>query len=319
MYKRRERRESDQTHEQRRQQETEARQMAIQTPQQRRRSALEARRDRPDTGKNGVLDEDPLKITPSIGAEAKITGVARRMTPDGQRRGEGNSNSKDDHQPRRPEASLEKKPVVKSATLAIADEHTHFASMLTRRLERYGADDEPDAGHPANRFASNNSNHGAGGSDRFGFESSSAAGSHDSKQTGSGKAVPANGQSAIPSFSSSDAWLRRTGPQEAAPPETHRRDSRGSRRASTSSTHSSDAPSHTTHAHRRQPGREGTTPRRGSNQRVLVPPLNQGGSPYSSEGTQRLGGSARAIVPPAESCMQALAAIERSDRPRCFS
>jgi len=279
--------------------------------------------------------EDPLKIKPSIGAEAKITGVARRITPVGQRSGEGGNDSDDDDLPacvRRPEASLEKKPVVKSATLAIADEHTHFASMLNRRMERYSAEPQAESReHPAHRFASNSSSQVAGGPDYY-----ASTGSHDAKQAvsnelkvlehqGRGQPATATGQSAIPSFSSPDAWLRRRG-EERAPQGSNACQEAGStekwcgsKRGSTSSGNSIDThiPSHTTHIHRRQPGREGmgVTPRGRWSGRVAVPTLNlrtavsptPGAPPHCSP---------HGSGPRAESCLQALAAIDLSARPR---
>jgi len=314
-------------------------------------------------------ETDPLNTLIEKGEEAKITGVARRVSPE--RFVSKSSEGGDDVPPRRLEKSA-------GLTLAIEDEHNHFASMLNRRMNRYCAEQDLSGDTPSNRFgaeadkwrerttgqyeaeAVSNELHrleqqgGRGqvhgvrpkpGTEVPSREVTAGAFSYEvyrapaaQQPTGSnattGRQNPpaparppvgvssrtqskeASTSSAGSSWATSTARVPPLAPVASSDPNVAVMSvptvdpselSRGpSHRGSVDLTRIKEEPSRTTHVHRRQPGREGTVlPSVGAGPSRLPP--GQKEAMLRPQGTMSHRGSAP------ESCLQALAAIDRSD------
>lgn len=345
---------------------------------------------------------DPLNTLLQQGAEAKVTGVARRVSPerfvskpsdrseDARIRGGDDVNSpaaalkssamkssaaapalaESPAKPRRPEKSA-------GLTLAIEDEHNHFASMLNKRMMKYC--DEPDSLHesPGNRFGVEADKYkdrqmrayeaedralnelqilerqgGRGevrGLSKAGTEAprevTAGAFSYEVYRPPGHVAQPAAVTNAntsfqrqaapsqpppsrsnmdpsivapLPSWAFSPGRVPPLAPVNSSSPHVVQDDLRSSSKEDgprrSSYTKDKDGTrdltsSHTTHVHRRQPGREG----------MMLPSVRSGGTPRLPAASQN-----EAILRPPqtrgaiahrapESCLQALAAIDRSD------
>mmetsp|Transcript_72501 Transcript_72501/g.136968 ORF Transcript_72501/g.136968 Transcript_72501/m.136968 type:complete len:336 (-) Transcript_72501:115-1122(-) len=97
----------------------------------------------PDSQRNSSSRPRPpnvLNVTPSVGAEANTIGAARRVTPvilgKANHSDAGDTYRASSSERRRPEKQIVVAPL-HSAPLHILDEHSHFASTLSRRMERY--------------------------------------------------------------------------------------------------------------------------------------------------------------------------------------
>lgn len=97
----------------------------------------------PSSSSSRVRPPNVLNVTSKVGAEANTIGAARRVTP--VILGKANqSDAGGDYRPRSSEKPPSQKPErtapLHSAPLHIVDEHSHFASILSRRMERYICD-----------------------------------------------------------------------------------------------------------------------------------------------------------------------------------
>lgn len=256
-----------------------------------------------------LQQQERLNISPSVG-EARITGVARRHTPELQKKIV--NNDRDDDEDRRV-------TVTKCASLAISDEHSHFASMLNKRMEKYDPTAESSA-PPSARFGPNSSSQAMSG-----IAASSGANllTYDSrpiKDRGYLEAVrndlkvlgPGGSDKAGPSVFQR-AGGTTAGPQAAMAPPRPNPSSflRPTAQASAPSYDQAlpEPPPKTTHIHRRQPGREGI----GSSQNT---PLGSVRSSPRGSLTTAVGAAILKEHSKESSCLQALAAIDTSQQRR---